>query len=156
MRFVENHDEPRALQSFGPLRARGAAVVALTLPGLRLVHEGQIEGWRLKLPVQLGRRHPEEAEPGLEEFYRRLLTALRDPVFHDGAWRLLEPREAWPGNHSHRGFVTSLWVADDARRVVAVNLGADAGQCLVPLELAGARWAPVASARRSRRRTLRA
>ena len=121
-RFVENHDEPRALTAFGPARARAAAVVTLALPGLRLVHEGQIEGWQLKLPVQLGRRRPEDARPGLEEFYRRLLTALHDPVFHDGAWRLLEPREAWPGNPSHRGFVISTWSLGDARRVVAVNL----------------------------------
>ena len=39
----------------------GQAVLALTLPGLRLLHEGQIEGRRVKLPVQLGRR-PGEPE----------------------------------------------------------------------------------------------
>jgi hypothetical protein len=136
VRFVENHDEPRAMTSLGPARGRAAAVVALSLPGLRLVHEGQMEGWRLKLPVQLGRRHPEPTDSGLPEFYRALVGALHDPVFHDGAWRPLEPREAWPGNPTHHGFVVHQWSFEGEHRLVAVNLGATPGQCFVALPLA--------------------
>jgi hypothetical protein len=135
VRFVENHDEPRAMTACGPSRARAAAVVTLSLPGLRLVHEGQMEGWRRKLPVQLGRRAAEATEPGLPELYRRLLIALGDRVFHDGAWRLLEPREAWPGNPSHDGFVLHQWSFDGVFRLVAVNLSGTAGQCFAPLAL---------------------
>jgi glycosidase len=135
VRFVENHDEPRAMTSLGPSRDRAAAVVALSLPGLRLVHEGQMKGWRLKLPVQLGRRHVEPTEPGLPEFYRALLLALGDPVFHDGAWRLLDPQEAWAGNSTHRGFVLHQWSLDGEHRLVAANLGATQGQCFVPLNV---------------------
>jgi hypothetical protein len=137
VRFIENHDEPRAMASLGPERVRAAAVVALSLPGLRLVHQGQMEGWRLKLPVQLGRRHPEPTEPGLPDFYRALLHALRDPVFQDGAWRPLDPREAWSGNPSHQGFVLHQWTLDGRHRLVAANLGPTAGQCFVPLALPG-------------------
>jgi len=50
-RFTENHDEERALEVFGLRRAKAAAMVALTVPGLRLLHEGQIEGRRLRQPV---------------------------------------------------------------------------------------------------------
>lgn len=132
-RFIENHDEPRAMNALSPGRDRAAAVVALTLPGLRLVHEGQMEGWRLKLPVQLGRRHAEPTEAGLPEFYGALLRALGEPVFHDGAWRLLDPREAWAGNPTHRGFVLHQWSLDGEHRLVAANLGATQGQCFVPL-----------------------
>ena len=135
VRFVENHDEPRAMAALGPARAGAAAVVALALPGLRLVHEGQMEGWRLKLPVQLGRRHAEATEAGVPELYRRLVGALRNPVFHEGAWRLLEPREAWPGNPSHDGFVLCQWSLDGVARLVAANLHPTPGQCFVPLEL---------------------
>jgi hypothetical protein len=135
VRFVENHDEPCALTGLGPARAAAAAVVALGLPGLRLVHEAQVEGFSVKLPVQLGRRHVEPPEPGVRAFYERLLDALRAPVFHDGDWRVLEPREAWPGNPSHDGFVLYQWSLGGVARLVAANLRPTAGQCFVPLEL---------------------
>ena len=59
VRFIENHDEPRAAAAFPPGKARAAAVAVLTLPGARLLHEGQLEGRKVRLPVFLGRR-PEE------------------------------------------------------------------------------------------------
>jgi hypothetical protein len=40
VRFIENHDEPRAAATFPPGKARAAAVTALSLTGARLVHEG--------------------------------------------------------------------------------------------------------------------
>ena len=60
IRFIENHDEPRAALTFGPARARAAAVVMSTLQGARLYHDGQLEGFRTHLPIQLGRQ-PNEA-----------------------------------------------------------------------------------------------
>jgi hypothetical protein len=102
-----------------------------------------MEGWRLKLPVQLGRRHAEPTEEGLPEFYGALLRALGEPVFHDGAWRLLDPREAWAGNPTHRGFILHQWSLDGEYRLVAANLGATQGQCFVPLavpNLGERRW----------------
>jgi glycosidase len=75
-RFLENHDEERAVAAFGLQRGLAAAVAALMLPGFRLLHEGQLEGRRLRLPVQLGRRQPEPAEPGAQSFHRRLLEEL--------------------------------------------------------------------------------
>lgn len=134
-RFIENHDEPRAMTALGPERGGAAAVITLTLPGLRLVHEGQMEGWRLKLPVQLGRRYDEPTDEGLPEFYRVLVRALAEPVFHEGAWRLLDPREAWNGNASHHGFVLQQWSHDGAHRLVVVNFSPVSGQCFVPLGL---------------------
>ena len=46
VRFIENHDEPRAAATFFPGKARAAAVALLTLPGAKLLHEGQFEGGR--------------------------------------------------------------------------------------------------------------
>ena len=105
-RFIENHDERRAAEAFGVARSRAMAVLALTLPGLRLVHEGQFEGRRVKLPVQLGRRPGEPVVEDLEPFYRRLIAALRQPVFHEGEWRLLKPSRGMgrqPNSSQHRG-----------------------------------------------------
>lgn len=136
-RFVENHDERRAAEAFGARRSRTAAVLALTLPGLRLLHEGQLEGHRVKLPVQLGRRPAEDAEPGLESFYCQLLAALRHPVFHDGRWQLLQPAPGWDGNESHGHMVASLWQMENDVRVIAANLSDAPAQSHLVLDLPG-------------------
>jgi hypothetical protein len=44
VRFVENHDEPRAASAFGATRSQVAAVAALTQCGARLLHNGQLQG----------------------------------------------------------------------------------------------------------------
>lgn len=142
-RFVENHDERRAAEAFGLERSRAAAVLALTLPGFRLFHEGKLDGCRVKLPVQLGRRPVEEAVPGLADFYRRLLAAIRHPVFHDGHWRLVDPREGRPGDDSHRHVVAHRWGHGDDARLVVVNLSSEAARCRLPFDdagLAGRGW----------------
>jgi hypothetical protein len=46
IRFIENHDEARAAATFEPARGRAAAVVISTLPGARLYHDGQLDGFR--------------------------------------------------------------------------------------------------------------
>src|SRR4051812_17824616 len=61
-RFIENHDEERAVTVFGRPRSCAAAVLALTLPGMRLLHEGQLAGRARRVPVQLGRRLDEVAD----------------------------------------------------------------------------------------------
>src|SRR5271169_228330 len=54
LRFLENHDEPRAAASFSPAKEKVAAVTISFLPGARLFHEGQFEGRKVRLPVFLG------------------------------------------------------------------------------------------------------
>jgi hypothetical protein len=142
-RFIENHDEPRAVQVFGVERGKAAAVLALTLPGLRLLHEGQLEGYRVKLPVHLGRRQREEPVSGMEPFYRRLLDILHHPVFHDGEWQVLEPWAAEAGEPSFQNAVAHQWIHDDARWVVVVNLSDRPARFRLPLrmpETAGRNW----------------
>ena len=56
VRFIENHDEPRAASTFSPEKERAAAMTIATIPGARLFHEGQFEGRKVRLPVFLGRR----------------------------------------------------------------------------------------------------
>jgi hypothetical protein len=142
-RFTENHDERRAAATFGVPRSLAAAVLTYTLPGLRLFHEGQLDGWRVKLPVQLGRRPDEPTHPAVDTFYRRLLSALRHPVFREGNWRALKPAEEWAGNPTHRQIVAHRWSLGDEHRLVFVNLSSEPAQALVPLDirtLAGQDW----------------
>ncbi len=140
LRFLENHDEKRAMESFGTTRSKAVATIALLLPGMRLVYEGQLKGTQTTLPVQLGRRPVEPFDPDIASFYSRLLTALRDPIFHDGAWQLLNPQAEWHGNPSYHNFVAYRWTSGKERRLAVVNLSPTASQCFLPLnmpELAG-------------------
>ena len=75
VRFIENHDEPRAATAFPDGKRRAAATAILTLPGARLLHEGQVEGLKVRVPVFLARRPVEPADQDLANFYGRLLRA---------------------------------------------------------------------------------
>jgi hypothetical protein len=126
-RFIENHDEPRSATAFGD-RVRVAAVVMSTLPGLRFFHDGQFEGRLARLPVQLGILPYEPVDPDLFEFYRRLLSNVDAPVFHDGEWRLCDID---PCDDTSPGLVAWHWTLDDDERLVVVNLGSGVAQGLV-------------------------
>jgi hypothetical protein len=130
VRFLENHDEPRAASVFSPARERAAAVVIATLPGSRLFHEGQFEGRKVRPPVFLGRRPLERADNDLCGFYKRLLRATSNPVFRDGEWALCE-RTGWPDNPSYLNLVAWSWSGDEARYLVVVNLSDRTAQARV-------------------------
>ncbi len=142
VRFIENHDEPRAAATFPPDREQAAAVTVMTLPGAKLLYEGQLEGRTVRLPVFLGRRPEEKVNEALLDFYRRLLVAVGAAPFRVGEWRLCEI-EGWPDNRSYQNLVTWCWRAGEDRRLVIVNLsGAPSqGKLRVPWdELRGKTW----------------
>lgn len=142
VRFLENHDEPRAAATFPPGKARAAAVAVLTLPGARLLHEGQFEGRKVRLPVFLGRRPGEPVDSDLAAFYERLLKETSSAVFRTGRWRLCE-RSGWPDNFSHQNILAWCWELDGERRLVVVNFSDATSQAMVrpPWEdLRGRRW----------------
>src|SRR5262249_21003887 len=56
VRFLENHDEPRAAAAFPPDVHRAAATIAFLVPGLRFIHDGQCEGRTHRISMHLGRR----------------------------------------------------------------------------------------------------
>ena len=121
LRFLENHDEPRAASAFPGAKEKAAAVVTSTLPGARMFHEGQFEGRRVRLPVFLGRRPGEPPSEELQAFYRRLLKAIDSPAFRGGQWQLCE-RSGWPDNPSFQNIVAWAWTNDSERYLVIVNL----------------------------------
>jgi hypothetical protein len=123
IRFIENHDEPRAAATFGPAQARAAAVVMSTLPGARLYHDGQLEGLRMHVPIQLGRGPDEPPDRDLRAFYGRLLRAIANAQLPSGDWRLCEcTRWSDDDDDSHRQLVAWCWTSPEARHLVVVNL----------------------------------
>ncbi|HEY7376410.1 MAG TPA: alpha-amylase family glycosyl hydrolase [Polyangia bacterium] len=139
LRFLENHDEPRAAAAFPAGMHEAAAVVAFTARGLRFFHEGQLEGRRVHVSMHVGRRPAEPVDERLQAFYARLLPCLRRPELHDGEWSLASCREAWEGNPTYQQFIVSSWQSGERRLIVAVNYGPTQAQTYAKLALSGVR-----------------
>ena len=142
VRFVENHDEQRAAATFSSRKSRAAAVTILTLPGAKLLHEGQLEGRQVKVPVQLGRRPAEPIDVDLQAFYYRLLKTTGAPGFREGEWSLCE-RSGWPDNSSYLNLVAWCWRRREEKHLIVLNLSDRRSQAWVRLswgDLAGRPW----------------
>ncbi|MHB9755320.1 alpha-amylase [Streptomyces sp. BYX5S] len=132
VRFLENHDEPRAAHTMPPAKERAAATLIATLPGATLWHEGQFTGRRVQLPVFLDRRPDEPVDEELRSFHERLLAGVHHSGMRTGAWRLLDC-VGWPDNASAEALVASCWTGDAGRFVTVVNLSDRAVQGRVRL-----------------------
>jgi alpha amylase-like protein len=126
-RFLENHDEPRSAATFEG-RIPAAAVAAYGLPGMRFFFDGQLSGAHVHSPVQLGRWPSEAVDEPIRDFYVRLLPTLKQPLFHDGAWSLLDVRSA--GDETFDALVAYAW---SSGAVLVSNLGSREAQGLVTL-----------------------
>ncbi|MBI5507255.1 MAG: alpha-amylase [Deltaproteobacteria bacterium] len=142
-RFLENHDEPRAAARFTPAEQRAAAVITFLSAGLKLLHEGQLEGRKARVPMQLVRRPQEAADKTLADFYRDLFRCVRRDEVSRGHFQLLDCVPAWDGNPTADHFVSFTWRTKSGRQLLCtVNYGDTAAQCYAQLpfsELRGRR-----------------
>ncbi len=136
--FLENHDEDRVAAKLSSEENRTAALAILGLPGMRFLHEGQLTGARLKLPVQLARRPVEPTQPEIHAAYEKLLTALKSASVGRGRAQILVPRAAWDGNPTGQNFIIVQWQAKSPEfDLVVVNLASHRSQCYVTLSAPG-------------------
>lgn len=135
-RFLENHDEPRTAATFEPGQHEAGAIVTFLSPGLRFFHQGQFEGRRKRISPHLVRAPQEPVDAGLQGFYENLLAVLRQPIFRDGTWSLLETAPAWEGNWTSDCFIAWCWQRDSERRLVVVNYAGNQSQCYVRIPFA--------------------
>ena len=131
VRFLENHDEPRAAATFAAEVHEAAAVISFFTPGLRFFYEGQADGRRVHASMHLGRRPEEIADLRTQQFYRKLLVCLKRPEFRHGAWQLLDCRNAWEGNSTCQQFIAFAWSRGNDQMLIVVNYGPTQGQCYV-------------------------
>ena len=138
IRFIENHDEQRAMNSLGENRQRAAAVLICTLPGAALLHQGQIEGRRIKLPVQINRAPAESENPLLKRFYCRLLREASQSIYQEGSWRMIEPRQIHPPDFTHNSLLVYRWMSCADFRLIAINLSGEWARAIIdPKDLTG-------------------
>jgi hypothetical protein len=142
VRFIENHDEERAAAAFSPEKERMAAVMMMTVPGAKLLHEGQFEGRKVHTPVALARRLDEAPDLNLQDFYHKLLTEVKVSGLSRSSWQLCTC-EGWDDNSTYVYLLAWCWSQLEERYLVVVNLSQTQSQARVQLpwpELAGKTW----------------
>ena len=97
------------------------ALASLTLPGARLVHQGQMEGRQVKVPVFLGRLPHESFHPDLERFYAKFMDFLKADTIRNGGWSLCHVT-GWVDNLSYLDLLAWEWADEKERILVVVNL----------------------------------
>ncbi len=132
VRFIENHDEPRSVETFDREKLPAAAVLFSTLPGMKLYHHGQLEGKKIRLPVQLRRVKPEETDNELYEFYEKLLAITKLDIFSLGNWECKNISPAF--DDSFRNLIAYIWTLEKDSVLVVVNLSRHYSQGKISLE----------------------
>ncbi len=139
VRFIENHDEERAVTVFGQEKAFAAVTLIGTIEGMRMFQDGQCQGRRIKLPVQLGREPKENANPYIKEQYSKLFSIIKADIFKFGEWTLLDTHPVGEKESSHNDIIVYVWTYgyDTEHRLVAVNYSDGTAQCRVKYEYEG-------------------
>lgn len=135
VRFLENHDEERAVIKFGRERSLAAAVIMSTIPGIAFYFDGQCDGKRIKLPLQLGREPEEKQDEKIKEFYRNLFHITKAEVFRKGEWKLLEPIAIGQNDHSFENLLAWQWRLEDDVRIVIINYHNSTSRCRLKFDI---------------------
>jgi Alpha amylase, catalytic domain len=132
LRFLENHDEARAAALLSVQQNRVAAVALMTLPGAKLLQDGQLSGSKIRTSVHLGRCPQEAPDHELRNFYQRLLEIVRTLELDKGEWQLCQ-LEGWPDNQSCQNLLAWCWKILGAKYLQVLNFSAYRSQARVKL-----------------------
>jgi glycosidase len=127
IRFIENHDEPRAAVDFGRgngAQQRMAIGFMVAAPGALLLHDGQFSGRRIKLPVQITREMDEMPDADLEAYYDNWLQLAPRDRFQRGDWSLLPTSGA---------IIAFAYSTNDQARLMIANITGDTQKGTVQL-----------------------
>jgi glycosidase len=134
VRFIENHDEPRAVTKLGKFRSLAAATVISTIRGMKFYYDGQFEGKKIKLPMQLGKEPEEKFSNTVYKYYEKLLNITKEDIFTYGEWELLEPVSAGNGNLSFQNFLAWQWSYNNSKALIIINYSDLTSQCRIKIE----------------------
>jgi glycosidase len=131
IRFIENHDEPRSAGALSKDKLLAAATLFSTLPGMKLFQQGQIEGRKIRLPIQLRKAKEEEPDEQIRAFYGKLLSIAKKEVFHEGKWRLKGVFSFM--DDSFHNLIAYTWKSRQQLRLVVINFSQNLSQGRIPL-----------------------
>ncbi|MBN1299942.1 MAG: glycosidase [Melioribacteraceae bacterium] len=135
VRFLENHDEKRAVHRFGVDKSMAAAVIINTIPGAKLFYDGQFEGRKVKLPVQLNRAPTEKANVEIQKFYKHLLEITNTKIFKYGEYKLPDTETSWRDNLLYKNILVIEWSYQNEIILIAVNFSQITSSCRVKIDL---------------------
>lgn len=135
VRFIENHDEERSICSLGSDKTKAAAVIMSTISGMKLYYDGQFEGKKIKLPVQLGREPKEGINDCISNLYNSLLNATNNEIFKKGEWKIIEIFPSWTGNKSFNNLISWTMTYKGRKRLVVVNYSREVSQGRVKIDV---------------------
>jgi Alpha amylase, catalytic domain len=124
--FLENHDEARCVTVFGKQRLPSAAALMGTLPGMRLYHQGELEGYAIHLPITLRTAAPQPADPDIEALFAKILQVTKEGAFHEGTWALLPVTQE--RDETYANLIAYEWRLGSSWRVIIINLAGEASQ----------------------------
>ncbi|NOX36027.1 MAG: alpha-amylase [Calditrichaeota bacterium] len=127
MRFLENHDEPRSLEMFGPAAIEAYATFIFTVPGLPLIYAGQEIGETVRPSLfEKFTIRWQEGDTALFRMYQRLIRWRKQyPVLRHGEFIPL-------GVATFKGSVGAfLRRGDQGLALVATNLWPDFAEKVV-------------------------
>ncbi len=117
---MENHDEPRRAEVFPNQRLAADGTLFATLPGIRIYHQGELEGRTIRLPITLRIAADEPPDTLSTNFFQKILQITRQDLFHEGKWNLLDV--APEGDAPPDGLIVYEWRSLKAWKIIAVNL----------------------------------
>ena len=135
VRFLENHDETRAVCKFGKKQTFAASVLMSTIQGMKLFYEGQFEGRKIRLPVQLGREPFEKVSRSLKDHYDKILNMTKSEIFINGDWSMLNPLPVSGSDSTFESIFAWQWKLKDERRVIVVNYSGNPAYCRLKFDL---------------------
>ncbi len=125
-RFLENHDERRAVEVFGKERIVSVGTLMGTVPGLRFYHQGELDGSSAYLPITLRMAAPRPPDPAVSEFFGKLLRLTGEEVFHSGTFAALSVTS--DSDNTCGNLLAYEWRSEKSWKVIVVNLAGCASQ----------------------------
>ncbi|MCR4417053.1 MAG: alpha-amylase family glycosyl hydrolase [Ignavibacteria bacterium] len=133
--FLENHDEQRSAHIFSDEKLKAVATLIYTLPSMKLIYDGQLEGKEFHHAIQLRRLQNEEVNSELKNFYKKLFNAIKNSSIPKAYFKLLKPVAAWEGNPGFFNFIIYLYEDEKFRKdLVVINLSPYQSQCKVKVD----------------------
>jgi len=121
LRYIENHDEERAVNVFGEEASLAAAVLIMTLPGACLIYEGQMDGNEIKLPIQLGKNPMETPNLKISVFYDKFLNIISYIEKDKAKWSICEVNQIEYADSSFNNIISYVWETSQKTFLIVVN-----------------------------------
>lgn len=131
VRFLENHDEPRAAGILPLERLKAASLICATLPGAVLLFEGQWDGRKTRNHVLLGRRQQEMPDVQIQNYLLSLMEAVKN-IPRDCHWELCDVN-GWTDNNSCHNLIAYCWQLQGKVLLIVVNYSENPSQGKVSL-----------------------